>query len=53
MKKFGLIGEEEGEFSMIKETTKLTGSGHANDIIQNSFLRIQAENLMPDRSTEQ
>ena len=52
MKKSGSTGEEEREFSMIKET-KVTGSGHANHMIQNSFIRIQAENLIPERSTKQ
>ena len=49
MKKFGLTGEQEGEFSTIKELTKLVSYGHANHMIQNSLLRIQEENLMPEK----
>ena len=49
MKKFGLTGELEGEFSTINEITKLMSNGHANHMIQNSLLGIQAENLMPEK----
>ena len=49
MKKFGLTGEQEEEFSMTKEITKLMCNGHANHMIQNSPLRIQAESLMPEK----
>ena len=49
MQKFGLRVEHEGEFSMIKEITKLMSDGHANHMTQNSLLRIQAENLLPEK----
>ena len=53
IKKFGLTGEQEGEFSIIKEITKLMCNGHANHMIQNSIVRIQAENLMPEKPNKQ
>ena len=53
MKKLGLTGEQKGEFNTIKETTQLMCNGHANHVIQNSLLRIQAENLMPERPNKQ
>ena len=53
MKKFGLTGEQEGEFSMIKEIAKLICNGHANHMKQNSVVRIQAENLMPEKPNKQ
>ena len=46
MKKFGLTGKQEREFSTIKEITELMPNGHTDHMIQNSPLRIQAENLM-------
>ena len=49
MKKFELTGEHEGEFSTIKKIAKLMSDGHANHMIQYSLLRIQAENLMPEK----
>ena len=49
MKKFGLRGEQEGEFSTIKEITKLVSNGHPDLMIQNSLLRIEADNLMPEK----
>ena len=53
MKKFGSIGEQEGELSMIKEITKLICNGHANHLIQNSLVRIQAETLMSEKPNKQ
>ena len=52
MKKFGLTGEQEEEFSMTKEITKLVWNGHANHMIQNSLLRIQIENFVPEKPNE-
>ena len=42
--------EQEREFSTIKEITKRTSNGHANHIIPNSLLRIQAENMTSQKS---
>ena len=33
------------QYNVIKEITKRMSSGHANHIVLNSLLRIQAENL--------
>ena len=40
MNKFGLTGEQEREFSTIKEIVKLMSNGHASHMIENSLLRI-------------
>ena len=41
--------EQERGFSTIKEITKRTSSGHANHVIPNSLLRMQAENMMREK----
>ena len=41
MKKFGSTGEQEGEFSTIKEITKLMCNGHANHMIQTVILEFK------------
>ena len=42
--------EQEREFSTIKEITKRTSNGHANHVIPDSLLRIQAENMTSEKS---
>ena len=41
--------EQERAFNTIKEITKRTSNGHANHIIPNSLLRIQAENMTKEK----
>ena len=43
----------QGKFSAVKEVTKHRSNGHANHIILNSLLRIQAENLMSEKPSRQ
>ena len=43
------VARTQEEFVTIKEITKPMSNGHANHIILNSLLRIQAENLISDK----